>query len=129
MPYIGLTVAAEPSAELTQRTVEALTDLTVTLLRKERSVTTVVVQYVSPATWARGGVTGSRRFFVDAKITAGTNSRQEKARYIREVHQGLARVLGEPAAGYVAVTEIPADSWGHGGETQEIRYVREAAAA
>jgi hypothetical protein len=43
---------------------------------------------------------------------------------VREVNRALQSLLGE-ASGYVAVEELPADSWGHNGETQEIRYLED----
>jgi 4-oxalocrotonate tautomerase len=124
MPYVAATLAVTPSDELTARVIAALTDLTVEVLSKERARTTVVVQYVPGAQWARGGVPlPVRGYFVDVKVTAGTNLREHKARYVREVNRALQSLLGE-ASGYVAVAELAADSWGHGGETQEVRYAR-----
>ena len=124
MPYVSATLQAAPSAELTSRVIAALTDLTVDVLGKERARTTVVVQYVPGGQWARGGsALPGRGYFVEVKVTAGTNLRDEKARYVREVNRALQFLLGE-ASGYVAVEELPADSWGHAGETQEVRYVR-----
>ena len=124
MPYVSATLAVTPSDELTARVIAALTDLTVEILGKERARTTVVVQYVPAGQWARGGVPLSvRGYFVGAKVTAGTNLRHDKARYVREVNRALQSLLGE-ASGYVAVEELPADSWGYAGETQELHYLR-----
>jgi len=123
MPFVSATLCAEPSPGLSARAVLTLTDLTVKVLGKERERTTVAVHYVPEAQWAVGGVLLVRGFYVEAKITAGTNSREEKARYIREVHRALHALLGG-VSGYVALDEIASESWGHGGETQEVRYAR-----
>jgi 4-oxalocrotonate tautomerase len=123
MPFVNATLCAEPSAELTARAAAVLTDLTVEVLGKERARTTVAIQYVAPAQWALGGVLPARGFYVEVKITSSTNSRDDKARYVREVNRALQTLLGG-AAGYVVVDEIPPDSWGHSGETQELRYVQ-----
>jgi len=124
MPYVSATLAVTPSDELTARVIAALTDLTVEILGKERPRTTVVVQYVPAGQWARGGVPPPvRGYFVDVKVTAGTNLRHDKARYVRDVSRALQTLLGE-ASGYVAVEELPADSWGYAGETQELHYLR-----
>jgi len=128
MPFVDARLAADPSAEITSRTIQALTDLTVRVLGKERPRTTVAVGFLPRSQWRRGGSPGG--FFVEARITDGTNSSSEKARYVREVHDAMAAILG--VSGYVAVNELDADSWGHGGETQAVRYSRsdaEAAAA
>jgi 4-oxalocrotonate tautomerase len=124
MPYVNATLGVSASDELTARTIATLTDLTVDILGKERARTTVVVQYVPVGQWARGGAPlPVRGYFVDVKVTAGTNLRHDKARYVREVNRALQSLLGE-ASGYVAVEELPADSWGHAGETQELHYLR-----
>jgi 4-oxalocrotonate tautomerase len=124
MPYVNATLAVTPSDELTARAIAVLTDLTVEMLGKERARTTVVVQYVPAGQWARGGVPlPVRGYFIDVKVTAGTNLRHEKARYVREVNRALQTLLGE-ASGYVAVEELSADSWGYAGETQELHYLR-----
>jgi 4-oxalocrotonate tautomerase len=115
MPLINATFALPPSPEITRRTVRALTALTVEALGKELERTTVIVRYVPPGQWARGGVQsdlgGARHFVVEAHISAGTNSREEKAQFIRQTHAELETILGEDAAGYVIVREIDADSW------------------
>ena len=124
MPLVNATLAAKPDGELTARAIALLTDLTVEVLGKERERTTVVVQYVPAGQWARGGFPlAVRGYFVDVKVTAGTNLRHDKARYVREVNRALQALLGE-ASGYVAVEELPADSWGYAGETQELHYLR-----
>ncbi len=124
MPLVSVTLSAEPSPELTRRAVAALTELTIEVLGKERGRTTVVVQFVPARQWSRGGELPAHGFLVEVKITTGTNSRQDKARYVREVNRSLQALLGD-VAGYVVVNEIPSDSWGYGGETQEVRYVRD----
>jgi 4-oxalocrotonate tautomerase len=121
MPFVHATLCARPSPALTGRVALALTDLTVKVLGKERERTTVVTQYVPEEQWALGGALLARGFYVAVKITSSTNSRDEKARYVREVNRALQALL-DGAAGYVAIDEIAADSWGHGGETQEVRY-------
>ena len=124
MPLVNVTLAAKPDGELTTRAIALLTDLTVEVLGKERASTTVVVQYVPAGQWARGGVPlPVRGYFVEVKVTAGTNLREHKARYVREVNRALQSLLGE-ASGYVAVEERPADSWGYLGETRELHYLK-----
>jgi 4-oxalocrotonate tautomerase len=127
VPLVSATLCGEPSPELTARAVVALTDLTVDVLGKERARTTVVVQYVPASRWARGAVP-ARGFFVEVRITSGTSAAEDKARYVREVNQALKLLMGG-SAGYVAVSEIAADSWGHDGETQEARYLKESLVA
>ena len=118
MPLITARLATSPSDDVTAMAVKLLTDLTVGVLDKEKPRTTVVVEYVPRAQWWRGGSQGG--FFVQAKITAGTNSPAEKALYVSRAGEALEALLG--ISGYVEVDEIDAGSWGHGGETQSARY-------
>ncbi len=127
MPFVNATLCGEPSPELTARAVVALTDLTVSVLGKERARTTVIVQYVPASRWARGALP-ARGFFVEVRITSGTNSPDDKARYVREVNQALKALLGG-AAGYVAVSESAPNSWGHDGETQAARDLKDSVVA
>ena len=122
MPFIDARLAADPSAETAARTIKALTDLTVRVLGKERPRTTVAVGFLPRSQWQRGGSAGG--FFVEAKITDGINSPSEKARYVREVHDAMAAILG--VSGYVELNELAADSWGHGGGTQAVRCAARA---
>ncbi len=60
---------------------------------------------------------------VDATITAGTNSPEEKARFIEQTMKLLNHVFGgelNPAT-YIVIAEVPAQSWGYDGQTQESR--------
>jgi len=121
MPLVQARLRAEPTPGLSEAVVAALTRLTSEVLGKEHERTSVVVDYVSEARWARGGKMPVRGFLVEVKITLGTNSREEKASYVREVNRALQGLL-DGAAGYVVVDEIAADAWGYAGETQEARY-------
>jgi 4-oxalocrotonate tautomerase len=63
-------------------------------------------------------------FFLEVKVTAGTNIKNEKARYIAAVFEALQSLLGNlhPAC-YIVIHEVPADAWGYQGQTQEARYI------
>ena len=59
---------------------------------------------------------------MQALITAGTNSAAEKADFIFAANKLLTATGGPGAAPtYVALHEIPAESWGYDGETQAAR--------
>jgi len=121
MPLVTATVRAPGSRELTDHLVSALTHWTVAALDKEHDRTTVVVQYVAPGQWARGGAPAGG-FLVEARVTRGTNTRAEMAAFVREANRSLEQILKAP--GYVLVSEIDAAAWGYAGETQATRYAR-----
>jgi 4-oxalocrotonate tautomerase len=58
------------------------------------------------------------------RISDGTNTKDEKARYVAEAFAAMGRVLGPlEAESYVHVHDVRADAYGYGGLTQERRYV------
>ncbi len=127
MPILNVKVSAAKSPELTRRISELLLDLTTRILRKKREVTAIAIDYIDPADWIVGGVSlkEQRRnsFYLDIKITDETNTKDEKALYIREAFDGMAKVLGDlHEESYIHVEDVKAASYGYGGRTQEYRY-------
>jgi len=126
MPYLNIKIAAEESTETSARIAALLTDLTVSVLGKKRELTAVALDYVQASAWFIGGkplVVPS--FYLDIKVTEGTNTKDEKAAYIRQVFAGLALILGELApASYLVIHELKADAWGYDAQTQELRYIQ-----
>lgn len=120
MPLVTATVRAPGSRELTGHIVATLTHWTVATLGKEPERTTVVVQYIAPGQWARGGAPAGG-FLVEARVTRGSNTHGEMAAFVREANRSLEQILKAP--GYVMVSEIDPAAWGHAGQTKE----REAA--
>ncbi len=128
MPMITLQVAAEPDDALTRRLAETVSALTARHLGKDPSVTAVAVEYVPPRRWFVGGRSAEelRRaaFFLDVRVTDGTNTKDEKARYVAEAFAALDRLLGGVhAESYVHVDDARGDAYGYGGQTQERRWV------
>ncbi len=62
-------------------------------------------------------------FFLEVRVTEGTNTSDEKADYVHRVFTALEQVLGplHPAS-YVVIHEVRADAWGYQGATQAYRY-------
>ncbi len=129
MPYLNLKLSGPPSTETTRLLAAALADLTTGILGKKREVTSVAVEFVRGENWFVGGPAVAEQdlatFYLDVKITAGTNTKDEKAAYIRQVFEVLAGHLGpvHPAS-YIVVHEVGADAWGYQGLTQERRYIQ-----
>ena len=58
-----------------------------------------------------------------SRITDETNTKDEKAVYIKEAFAGFARLLGNlHEESYIHVLDVRAATYGYGGYTQEYRY-------
>lgn len=131
MPFIRITIAG-PSLEPAQ--IRALqrgtTEQMASILGKKAALTNVLVEQTASASWSIGGETAEIGAYVDAKITEGTNTSEEKARYIAAAMTMLRDVLGPsvPKASYVVIHDLAGESWGYDGVTQAARRVARAAA-
>jgi len=129
MPYLNLKISGGGPASVAGEGARALTAITAGCLGKKRELTSVLVELMPRAQWFIAGdaaeAGGFGTFYLEVKITSGTNTKDEKARYLREAFDALARLIGNAhPASYVVLHEVPADAWGYGGETQEYRYVK-----
>jgi 4-oxalocrotonate tautomerase len=129
VPYLNIRLSVLPSTALTDRVASVLTNLTTGILGKKRELTAVVVDHVSPANWSIGAHSladhDRHSFYLDIKITEGTNTKAEKARYVTEVFRSMEALIGSVhPASYVVIHDLRADSWGYQGATQEFRIVK-----
>jgi 4-oxalocrotonate tautomerase len=127
MPILNVKVSAKKSPELTQQIAALLLDLTSRILGKKRELTAIAIDYVDHDAWIVGGRPLSEwnknSFYFDIKITDETNTKDEKARYIREAFAGFEKILGDlHEESYIHVEDVRAASYGYGGRTQEYRY-------
>jgi 4-oxalocrotonate tautomerase len=99
------------------------------VLRKNPQLTSVLVEQTPVQGWSIGDARVARAAHLDVKVTSGTNTAEEKARFVARAHALMTQILGTlPDATYVVVHEIAADAWGYGGETQAQRALRAKAA-
>ncbi len=126
MPYLNLSYAAPeapPAAELAA----SLTRLTVDLLGKKESLTVVRMDRTPSDQWFIGGQAlgaGQSGAVLEIRVTQGTNTKVQKAAYLRAVFEVLSANFRDlHPASYVSIHELPADAWGYGGETQEYRFI------
>jgi 4-oxalocrotonate tautomerase len=127
MPILNVKISAKKSPELTRQITTLLLDLTTRLLHKKPEVTAIVIDYVDHDCWVVGGKPlsehGKNSFYFDIKITDETNTKDEKARYIKTAFEGFAGLLGNlHEESYIHVEDVRAASYGFGGITQEYRY-------
>ncbi|MDQ0323652.1 4-oxalocrotonate tautomerase [Pararhizobium capsulatum DSM 1112] len=124
MPFVHIQVAgAHIGTGEKQQLQKQATSFMVDIMRKRPDVTAVLVDVAEPGSWAIGGEPATVAAHLDVKVTRGTNTHEEKARFVAEVAAMFRKVLGPdlPIATYVVVDEIEADAWGYDGVTQEER--------
>ncbi|MDQ7970091.1 MAG: 4-oxalocrotonate tautomerase family protein [Oxalicibacterium faecigallinarum] len=127
MPILNVKISAEKNPQLTKDIATLLLELTSRVLKKKPEVTAIAIDYVPPDSWIIAGVPLSEQnknsVYFDIKITDETNTKEEKAQYIREAFAGFARLLGNlHEESYIYVQDVRAASYGYGGLTQEYRY-------
>src|SRR5204863_1879446 len=98
MPFINLIVSREPNEALSQTLGQGITEITRRVLRKAPNVTSVALTFVAPSNWIVGGRSlkdqGLASFWLDIKVTAGTNTKDEKAAYLTEIFAFMREHLG-----------------------------------
>ena len=63
-------------------------------------------------------------FWLDIKVTQGTNTKTQMAAYLEDVFKSMKQLLNPVHDdSYVLVHEVPATSWGFAGKTQEYRFI------
>lgn len=124
MPYIHVKVTADKlEPEQVRQLQGGITGLMARELNKVGELTAVSVERVEPAMWSIGAQPQALAAHVDAIVSAGTNTEEQKARFIAEADALLRRVLGEalPLVCYVVIHTVAKDAWGYGGKTQAAR--------
>lgn len=129
MPYLTLKLSAAPSQETSSQVAAALTHFTAEVLKKKRELTAVSIEYMPPTEWFIGGTPlseqGQHSFYLDIKVTEGTNTKDEKALYVSHVFSAIQKIIGPLSpASYIVIHEVHGDAWGYQGQTQEFRYIR-----
>jgi 4-oxalocrotonate tautomerase len=127
MPILNVKVSGDKDVQVTKKITSLLLDTTTRILKKKPHVTAVTIQYVPRDCWVVGGELLSEQnknsFYLDIKVTDETNTKDEKAEYIREVFAGFNSILGDlHDESYIYVEDVRAAAYGYGGRTQEFRY-------
>jgi 4-oxalocrotonate tautomerase len=128
MPILKVKVSAAPSPALTKEISETLLELTTRILHKKRELTAITLEYVASEHWVVGGRTlaeqGRSSFYFDIKVVDGTNTKDEKAQYVREAFAAFGRLLPDlHEESYIHVEDVRPEAYGFGGKTQEFRYI------
>ncbi|OYQ36446.1 4-oxalocrotonate tautomerase [Niveispirillum lacus] len=128
MPMINVRyVTPEPRPELRAQIAGLAARLGAEKLGKDPGVTAVLVEAADPEGWFIAGKRptndGLSAFWLDIKVTAGTNTKAETTAFVQAAYQGMAALLGPlHAECYVYVHETNGDAYGYGGRTQNGRW-------
>ncbi|MGY4395454.1 4-oxalocrotonate tautomerase [Sphingomonas sp. UYAg733] len=128
MPMIAVRyVTPKPRPELRPRIAELVARLGAKKLGKDPSVTAVLVEPADPDSWFIAGAppsdAGLSAFWLDIKITAGTNTKAETTAFVTAAYEGMAELLGPlHDECYVYVHAADGDAYGFGGRTQNGRW-------
>lgn len=129
MPLITVRYATSKTSPSLKADVAALaSSLAAEILHKDPKVTAVIVDSADPANWFAGGVSLAEQklasFWLDIRITDGTNTKDEKADFVAEAFNRMGDLLGPlHNETYVHVNDVRGDAYGYGGLTQERRYI------
>ena len=128
MPMITVRyVTPTPRPDLRPRIAELVARLGAEQLGKMPAVTAVLVEEADPKGWFIGGKhptdEGLAAFWLDFKMTAGTNTKEETTAFVREAYRGMEALLGKcHEECYVLVHAADGDAYGYGGRTQNGRW-------
>ena len=130
MPFINVKVAGKP-LEVRQITEiqKGITTLMADVLHKVGPLVGVLVEQVPLTGWSVGAKPVTRAAQIDAIVSAGTNTPEQKTQFIAEANQLLKSVLGPDLSEvtYIVIHDVPKDSWGYNGLTQQRRAKQQEA--
>ncbi|WP_043363621.1 4-oxalocrotonate tautomerase [Belnapia sp. F-4-1] len=128
MPMIGVRyVTPSPRPGLQAEVAALAARLAAEHLGKDPGVTAVLAEPTRAEDWfiagQRPAEAGLGAFWLDIKVTAGTNTKAETTRFVAAAFTGMARLLGPlHEESYVLVHAADGDAYGYGGRTQNGRW-------
>lgn len=127
MPILNVKVSGVASGERSQKIAQMLSRHTQEILNKRPELISIAISYIDPVHWIVGGETLTKQkkssVYLDIKITDETNSKSEKAAFIKAVFKSFEGLLGDlHHESYIYVEDVRAAAYGYGGLTQEYRY-------
>ena len=131
MPFVRITTFGRTlSGEEVRSLQDGATKLMVSVMRKPIGGTAILGEPVNAGGWSIAGEPVSIAAQVEAMIGVGTNTPDEKARFMAEMMRLLQSVLGSGlrTETYVVFHEFDHESYGRGGLTRAERDRRSKAA-
>lgn len=128
MPFINVHLCqTQLKQETSSQVAQILTHLAETKLHKDGHVAAVTVKQFTPdECFINAKPVTNNTFMVEIKVTHGTNTREDKAAFIKAAYTELSQLLGNVAKeSYIIVTDVPGSDWGFGGLTQDVRHTQQ----
>jgi 4-oxalocrotonate tautomerase len=127
VPHIVIHLSGPRDPALLKKAVRTVDALTRSVLGKVPAVMATTVQFIAAEDWFIGGTplseTGASAFNLEISITDETNTKAEKALFLKEVFEAMSAML--PAChetSYIHLVDARAAAYGYGGRTQEWRH-------
>ncbi len=127
MPHVVLYLSGPVDTGLADRSVDKVIELTCRIFGKRPEVISIQVLFTPCEQWFIGGQTlaksGKSAFHLDISITDETNTKAEKAQFLRELYEAFNALLPNlHEYSYAHVIDARAAAYGYGGKTQEYRH-------
>jgi 4-oxalocrotonate tautomerase len=128
MPMITIRyMTPEQGEDLRPHIAELAARLAHEKLGKDLGVTAVLVEAADPMGWfiagKRPAYAGLAAFWLDIKITAGTNTKGETSAFVKTMYDAMGALLGPiHEECYVLAHAADGDAYGYGGRTQNGRW-------
>ncbi|WP_026947103.1 tautomerase family protein [Algoriphagus marincola] len=128
MPILNLKISKELDNQEKGSIISSLTELTHTYLKKKKELMAITLTHIAQNNWFVNSESletlKQHSFYLDIKVTDGTNSKDEKEAYIKAVFDLFESILDNiHTESYVYIEEVKADAYGYSGKTQEYRFI------
>src|SRR5215475_10963174 len=120
MPMITIKyVTHRPTATLKRDIAGVVAALAAQILHKDPKVAAVLAEEAAASNWFAGGRSladsGHASFWLDIRITDGTNTKDEKAAFVAAAFREMGKLLGPlHEESYVHVHDVRGDAYGFG---------------
>lgn len=126
MPAIHIQLSAHVDESTVEAVANEVLSITERVLGKVRAVTAIFIDTLPPTRWWIGGESLGQQnlssYCLTIRITDETNTKSQKADYIRQIHAAMQNLLGHVhPCSYVHVHDVRATAYGYEGKTQEWR--------
>lgn len=129
MPYISVQLSSAISKPQSDNLAIGITQILNKVLGKKEELTAVNISDNSSKHWYIGNhpidIKYEHTVYVDIKISANTNTDEEKQEAIAKLYALFTEELGHLSEiSYITIDEVPMTNWGYGGKTQYQRSIK-----